>query len=63
MPVIQLECPDCGHAFAGGVLAGTKPPEVWVCSKCLGRRCAPVENVNPANHPFDAGHAGCGCCG
>jgi rubrerythrin len=64
MPVFVLECPDCGHCFQGLVLAGTRAPEVWVCSKCRGRNAAPKEGVAPRPHPWEGSDhgRGCPCC-
>jgi hypothetical protein len=63
MPVLTLACPDCGHVFKGGVFPGAKPPEVWVCSQCLGRRAAPLATGAEEPHPFEGSHGGCRCCG
>jgi hypothetical protein len=60
MPVLTLLCPSCGHAFRGSVLAGTKAPDVWICSQC--RAAASVVAEEP--HPWEANHAAaCRCCG
>jgi hypothetical protein len=65
MPVFTLKCPDCDHVFKGMVMAGTRSPKVWVCSKCKGEKAAPLEGVEPEEHPWEKeGHAGgCLCCG
>lgn len=64
MPVYTLTCPDCGHRFQGMVLAGTRPPRIWECSKCGSRDAAPDPDVPPLVHPWEGqGHgAGCLCC-
>ncbi len=65
MPVYNLRCPDCSHEFKGMVLEHTKPPEFWVCSKCLSKNVEPVEDREPEPHPWEgSGHGGgCLCCG
>ena len=64
MPVYQILCPDCGHAYTGMVFAGTRPPEKWVCSECGSDRAQPRADVPPTPHPLEAAHgAGCPCCG
>lgn len=64
MPVYQLLCPDCGHSFSGMVFAGTREPEVWVCSECGGERARPRKDAPPTPHPLEAAHgSGCPCCG
>ena len=45
MPVLTLECPDCGHVFKGMFLAATKPPEKWFCSQCRGENARPLESA------------------
>lgn len=63
MPIFQLDCPDCGHSFSGMVFAGTREPEVWVCSECGSERARPREDALPAPHPLEAAHgSGCPCC-
>lgn len=62
MPVLLLECPDCGHRFRSLVAPGAKTPEVWVCSRCKSRRAAAVEEVANTNHPW-AGEEITPCCG
>jgi hypothetical protein len=64
MPIFTLECPDCGHVFRGTVLAGTKPPEIWVCSRCRGEAAAERPGASRETHPWEnPDHAGCTCCG
>jgi hypothetical protein len=63
MPILTLQCPDCGHVFQGAVLLGTRPTEVWVCSQCLGRGALQMESAAESPHPWEAGRAGCSCCG
>jgi hypothetical protein len=65
MPVLTLKCPECGHIFHGLVLAGTRPPEVWVCSRCGSEQAQPAVEATPAPHPWEAEHGGgkCLCCG
>ena len=65
MPVYSLKCPDCSNEFRGMVLAYTKPPEKWVCSKCLSENVEPIKDQKPEVHPWDDGAhgSGCLCCG
>ncbi len=65
MPVLTLECPDCGHVFKGLVLAATKPPEKWICSKCRGENAVRLEGAMPEMHPMEGRHglSRCPCCG
>ena len=64
MPVYHLLCPDCGHSFTGMVFAGTRLPEVWVCSQCGGDQAQPRPECPPEPHPLESAHgAGCPCCG
>src|SRR5215471_7587830 len=64
MPVLTLECPDCGHRFQGLVLAGTRPPEEWVCSKCGSRKAKVMPDKEPIPHPWEGEHGVglCPCC-
>jgi len=42
---------------------GTAMPKEWVCSKCGGRKAAPV-GKSDLEHPLERRHgAGCPCCG
>jgi ribosomal protein L37AE/L43A len=68
MPVYVLRCPDCQHEFRSLVLAGTRSPEVWSCSKCGSSHAAPKADEPATEHPWERaaekGHAyGCLCCG
>lgn len=64
MPVYDLHCPDCDHRFKGMVMAQTRPPREWVCSKCGSRRAAPASGSEPAPHPWEhRPGGGCPCCG
>lgn len=64
MPVLTLQCPECGHVFQGLVLAGTRMPEVWACSRCGGEQAHPLADAQPAPHPWDGPHGIglCPCC-
>lgn len=64
MPVLTLECPDCGRKFQGLVLAGTRPPEEWVCSKCGSRKAEVMPDKKPIPHPWEGEHGAglCPCC-
>ncbi len=64
MPVLTLACPECGHKFQGLVLAGTRPPEEWVCSKCGSRKAEVVPDKEPVPHPWEGEHGIglCPCC-
>src|SRR2546421_6529029 len=64
MPVLTLECPECGHRFQGLVLVGTRPPEEWVCSKCGSRKAEIVPDKEPVPHPWEGVHGVglCPCC-
>ena len=64
MPVLTLKCPQCGHEFQGLVLAGTREPEVWVCSKCGSEKAQVVPDNEPAPHPWEGEHGIglCPCC-
>lgn len=65
MPVLTLECPNCGHVFQGLVLAGTRTPEVWVCSQCGSQEAHPSSDEDPRPHPWEGkGHGPglCPCC-
>lgn len=61
MPVLTLKCPECNHVFRGMVLAGTREPEVWICSQC-GSQAA--YKVQEEAHPWDGPHGIglCPCC-
>lgn len=61
MPVLQLECPDCGHRFRSLVIEGTKVPSVWVCSQCGSRGARPVDTAAHVQHPWLGGCSD-GCC-
>ncbi|MEQ1803886.1 MAG: hypothetical protein ABL900_00765 [Burkholderiaceae bacterium] len=68
MPVLVVNCPDCGHEFRSLVLAGTRAPEQWACSQCGGANAAVKNDAPPAEHPWERppqkGHGyGCLCCG
>lgn len=64
MPVICVECPDCEHTFKALVLAGTRQPEIWECSKCGSREAAPKADEPEVQHPWESEHrSGCPCCG
>ena len=64
MPVYILLCPDCKHEFRSLVLAGTRVPQAWSCSKCGSDDVLPKENAPLTEHPWEAPHvAGCPCCG
>lgn len=54
MPVLLIECPDCGHAYQTLVLEGTKLPESWHCSKCDGVRARPRPDTPSLPHPWEA---------
>lgn len=64
MAVLTLECPDCQHTFRGLVLAGTRPPEIWVCSRCGSEQAQPIDDAPTAAHPWDGEHGigMCPCC-
>jgi len=64
MPMLTLQCPECGHTFQGLVLEGTRPPEEWVCSKCGSRKAAVVSGKEASFHPWDGEHGIglCPCC-
>lgn len=63
MPVFWFDCPDCGNTFQSLVLNGTRPPTIWTCSKCGGRRAAPSADRQPIPHPWETSHgSGCLCC-
>lgn len=63
MPIYQLICPDCGHAFTGMVFAGTREPEKWVCSECGSDRAQQRKDCAPEPHPLEQAHgSGCPCC-
>lgn len=63
MAIWIIECPDCGHVFQSLVMDGTAMPKEWVCSKCGGRKAAPV-GKSDLEHPLERRHgAGCPCCG
>lgn len=64
MPVYTVECQECGHNYKALVLAGTRPPEVWACSKCGSEEAAPRADKPEEQHPWEAEHgSGCACCG
>lgn len=62
MPVLLLECPDCGHRFRSLVVEGAKTPAAWVCSRCKSRRVAPVGTDSSSAHPWADGPMDA-CCG
>ncbi len=63
MPILTIECPNCGHRFQGLVLAATRPPEEWVCSKCGSRKAEVDRNEPPVLHPWEKeGAHGIGLC-
>ncbi len=65
MPVLALECPDCGHQFLSLVMAGTKPPDVWVCSQCASQAVMPKAMPITHGHPWDGSgtyRSTCPCC-
>lgn len=63
MPVLTLECPTCRHTFHGMVLAGTRPPQLWICSRC-GEQAQPIQQAEAVAHPWDGPHGigMCPCC-
>lgn len=61
MPVLVIECPDCGHDYHSLVVEGAKVPDVWACSQCGGRRAAPKTQIE-STHPW-ASSCMDGCCG
>lgn len=64
MPVYVVACSECGHRYQALVLAGTRLPEVWTCSKCGSERAKPEAVGTDAAHPLEAPHgSGCACCG
>lgn len=66
MPVLLLECPDCQHQYRSLVLAGTRSPQVWVCSKCGSEAVAPKVGNCPSEHPWESSNpyqSACPCCG
>ena len=64
MPVYIVECPDCRHSYKSFVLAGSRQPEIWECSKCGSRKAAPKPDVPEEQHPWEMKHRiGCACCG
>jgi DNA-directed RNA polymerase subunit RPC12/RpoP len=64
MPILTIQCPECNHEFQGFVLAGTRPPEIWVCSQCGSRNAEVIQNKEPIPHPWESedGHGLCPCC-
>lgn len=63
MPVYVIQCPQCQHQFQSLVLANTKEPSEWVCSKCGSHEAKPIFQ-QPHQHPLEQAHgAGCPCCG
>ncbi len=67
MPVLTLQCPDCRHEFLSLVMEGTRPPEIWECSKCGGDRAAPKPGAPALPHPWDSSSphrysSMCPCC-
>jgi rubrerythrin len=65
MPVLTLVCPQGGHEFRGLVLEGTKPPEVWECSKCGSNQVAEKQGALVQEHPWEnrSMKSVCPCCG
>lgn len=66
MPVLSLECQDCGHTFLSLVMAGTKPPETWVCSQCSSESVVQKPAPPAQAHPWDGSGTyrnACPCCG
>ena len=64
MPMLTLQCPECGHIFQGLALKGTRPPEEWVCSKCGSRKAEVMPDKEARPHPWDGEHGIglCPCC-
>ena len=62
MPVLNIECPDCGHEYRSLVLEGARVPTVWVCPECAGRRAEVAGVITESHHPW-AGDAMDTCCG
>jgi ribosomal protein S27AE len=67
MPVLTLACPRCGHEAHSLMMAGTRPPEIWVCGKCGSQEVAPKADAPEQEHPWESAgkshHGGCPCCG
>ena len=62
MPVYIIQCPNCQHQFQSLVLANTKEPSEWVCSKCGSHEAKPVFQ-SATEHPLEKTHErGCSCC-
>lgn len=63
MPAYMIHCPICDRTFQGFVLAGTREPEKWVCSKCGEDKAVRLRTAS-LDHPLEAAHGvGCLCCG
>ncbi|MCY4371891.1 MAG: hypothetical protein OXF41_21280 [bacterium] len=62
MPVLNIVCPDCRHAYRSLVVEGARVPKVWVCPKCGGRRAEVAGVISEAQHPW-AGASMDACCG
>jgi uncharacterized Zn finger protein len=67
MPILAIECPDCGHRFEALVLDGTTTPAIWHCSRCGGVRAQPRPDIPPRRHPWeehpDGRHTAACACG
>jgi DNA-directed RNA polymerase subunit RPC12/RpoP len=66
MPVVTLQCPQCRHEFLSLVLDGTRPPEIWQCSKCGSEKAGPKADAPPLPHPWESSQRyrnACPCCG
>jgi hypothetical protein len=66
MPILAIECPDCGHRFEALVLDGTITPAIWHCSRCGGVRGQPRPAHPPPGqtweeHPDGPHTAACAC--
>ncbi len=53
MPVLIVECPDCGHRYEALVLDGTTQPTSWHCSRCQGVRAQPRPDIPPRPHAWE----------
>lgn len=62
MPVLLIECPNCGHRYRSLVVEGTKTPQKWACSGCGGESARPLGELEGSGHPW-ASECMDGCCG